>query len=163
MRNVSLLSSTGRNKTTAREWVVTGSVREQRGRHSLINVEGTSRAEQTLCVFCFVFRVLKDQWIRAKYDRREFTGESNHQPAYCSGDFCSYFPIFYLCVLLASNPFYLLDAFNPDQFVSTLWKKGKDNKQFLKRTFLLSRKDFTLRYYIKEDVSCSFIRVFRSA
>ncbi|TNN70986.1 Arf-GAP with dual PH domain-containing protein 2 [Liparis tanakae] len=39
----------------------------------------------------------------------------------------------------------------PDQFESTLWKKGKDNKQFLKRIFLLSRKDFTLRYFIKED------------
>ncbi|XP_068583053.1 arf-GAP with dual PH domain-containing protein 2-like isoform X3 [Cebidichthys violaceus] len=37
------------------------------------------------------------------------------------------------------------------QFESTLWKKGKDNKQFLKRIFLLSRKDFTLRYFIKED------------
>uniref|UniRef100_A0A8C2WV84 ArfGAP with dual PH domains 2 n=1 Tax=Cyclopterus lumpus TaxID=8103 RepID=A0A8C2WV84_CYCLU len=36
-------------------------------------------------------------------------------------------------------------------FESTLWKKGKDNKQFLKRSFLLSRKDFTLRYFIKED------------
>ncbi|XP_031730450.1 arf-GAP with dual PH domain-containing protein 2-like [Anarrhichthys ocellatus] len=65
--------------------------------------------------------VLKDQWIRAKYERREFTGENNKQ-AYCS-----------------------------DQFESTLWKKGKDNKQFLKRIFLLSRKDFTLRYFIKED------------
>ncbi|XP_075946851.1 arf-GAP with dual PH domain-containing protein 2-like [Anarhichas minor] len=65
--------------------------------------------------------VLKDQWIRAKYERREFTGENNKQ-AYCL-----------------------------DQFESTLWKKGKDNKQFLKRIFLLSRKDFTLRYFIKED------------
>lgn len=35
----------------------------------------------------------------------------------------------------------------------TLWKKGKDNKQFLKRRFLLSRTDFTLRYFIKGDVS----------
>lgn len=75
------------------------------------------RPQQTDCI------VLKDQWIRAKYERREFTGENNYfQQAYCS-----------------------------DQFESTLWKKGKDNKQFLKRIFLLSRKDFTLRYYIKED------------
>ncbi|XP_078136760.1 arf-GAP with dual PH domain-containing protein 2-like isoform X1 [Sander vitreus] len=66
--------------------------------------------------------VLKDQWIRAKYERREFTGENNFQQAYCS-----------------------------DLFESTLWKKGKDNKQFLKRIFLLSQKDFTLRYFIKED------------
>lgn len=43
---------------------------------------------------------------------------------------------------------------NPDQLEVTLWKKGKDNKQFLKRRFLLSRTDFTLRYFIKGDVSC---------
>ncbi|KAK5899396.1 hypothetical protein CesoFtcFv8_008882 [Champsocephalus esox] len=67
--------------------------------------------------------VLKDQWIRAKYERREFTGENEFfKQAYCS-----------------------------ELFESTLWKKGKDNKQFLKRIFQLSRKDFTLRYFIKED------------
>lgn len=43
----------------------------------------------------------------------------------------------------------------PDLFEVTLWKKGKDNKQFFKRRFLLSRKDFTLRYFIKGDVSCA--------
>uniref|UniRef100_A0A674PC26 ArfGAP with dual PH domains 2 n=1 Tax=Takifugu rubripes TaxID=31033 RepID=A0A674PC26_TAKRU len=73
-------------------------------------------------VYVFIFRVLKDQWIRAKYERREFTGESNHQQVYCS-----------------------------DLFEVTLWKKSKDNKQFFKRRFLLSRKDFTLRYFIKGD------------
>ncbi|KAM8771980.1 arf-GAP with dual PH domain-containing protein 2-like isoform 1-T1 [Acanthopagrus schlegelii] len=67
--------------------------------------------------------VLKDQWIRAKYERREFTGENSH---------CQ-------------------QVYSSDVFESTLWKKGKDNKQFLKRVFLLSRKDFTLRYFIKED------------
>lgn len=40
-----------------------------------------------------------------------------------------------------------------DLFESTLWKKGRDNKQFLKRIFVLSQKDFTLRYFTKEDVS----------
>lgn len=43
----------------------------------------------------------------------------------------------------------------PDLFEVTLWKKGKDNKQFFKRRFLLSRKDFTLRYFVKGDVSCA--------
>lgn len=33
----------------------------------------------------FCRSVLKDQWIRAKYERREFTGENN-QPSYCSGN-----------------------------------------------------------------------------
>ncbi|KAM4585291.1 arf-GAP with dual PH domain-containing protein 2-like isoform 1-T1 [Odontesthes bonariensis] len=82
------------------------------------------------CVPAFFYKpqqkdcvVLKDQWIRAKYERREFTGENN----------------------------YFLQAYTSDLFESTLWKKGKDNKQFLKRIFLLSQKDFTLRYFIKED------------
>ena len=52
--------------------------------------------------------------------------------------------------------FYWFDVFNLDLFESTLWKKGKDNKQFLKRIFSLSKKDFTLRYFIKEDVSSFF-------
>lgn len=36
--------------------------------------------------FWFPDSVLKDQWIRAKYERREFTGESNSlQQGYSSG------------------------------------------------------------------------------
>lgn len=39
-------------------------------------------------IVCFICSVLKDQWIRAKYERREFTGEKNFQlQAYNSGDF----------------------------------------------------------------------------
>ncbi|XP_061085100.1 arf-GAP with dual PH domain-containing protein 2-like isoform X2 [Conger conger] len=69
--------------------------------------------------------VLRDQWIRAKYERQEFTGENSClQQAYCSG-------------------FY----------EGTLWKKGKDNKQFLKRKFILSEKDFTLKYFTRDDAS----------
>lgn len=37
-------------------------------------------------------------------------------------------------------------------YEGVLWKKGKDNGQFLKRKFVLSEQDFTLKYY-KEDVS----------
>lgn len=36
-----------------------------------------------------------------------------------------------------------------------LWKKGKDNGQFLKRKFVLSEQDFSLKYY-KEDVSTQY-------
>uniref|UniRef100_A0A8C7WNG6 Arf-GAP with dual PH domain-containing protein 2 n=1 Tax=Oryzias sinensis TaxID=183150 RepID=A0A8C7WNG6_9TELE len=67
--------------------------------------------------------VLKDQWIRAKYERREFTGENNK----------------------------FLQIYTSEQFESPLWKKGRVNKQFLKRNFLLSQRDFTLKYFIKED------------
>ncbi|CAB1416948.1 unnamed protein product [Pleuronectes platessa] len=94
--------------------------------------KGNSAAKATFekCVPAFFYRpqqkdciVLKDQWIRAKYERREFTGENTYfQQGYCS-----------------------------DLFEATLMKKGKDNKQFLKRIFLLSKKDFTLKYFIKED------------
>ncbi|KAM7009468.1 arf-GAP with dual PH domain-containing protein 2-like isoform 2-T2 [Tautogolabrus adspersus] len=82
------------------------------------------------CVPAFYYRphqkdctVLKEQWTRAKYERKEFTGENS----------------------------YYQQAYSSDLFEAILWKKGKDNKQFLKRTFLLSRKDFTLKYFIKED------------
>lgn len=34
-----------------------------------------------------------------------------------------------------------------------LWKKGKENTQFLKRKFVLSEREFTLTYYNKENVS----------
>ncbi|XP_030646445.1 arf-GAP with dual PH domain-containing protein 2 [Chanos chanos] len=68
--------------------------------------------------------VLREQWIRAKYERQEFTGENkHHQKSYSSG-----------------------------VFEGMLWKKGKDNGQFLRRKFVLSERDFTLKYY-KEDES----------
>ena len=120
-------------------------------------------------MLCFAFSVLKDQWIRAKYERREFTGENSHcQQVYSSGIYPYHIlPVSKIFRTLHSFPclryslvsphlFYSFDATNTDVFESTLWKKGKDNKQFLKRVFLLSRKDFTLRYFIKEDVSSSF-------
>ncbi|MED6255305.1 hypothetical protein ATANTOWER_007538 [Ataeniobius toweri] len=82
------------------------------------------------CVPAFYYRpnhddcmVLKEQWIRAKYERREFTGEQNE----------------------------FLQTYTLDLFASTLWKKGKDKKQYLRRIFQLSQKDFTLRYFTKED------------
>uniref|UniRef100_A0A4W3JE12 ArfGAP with dual PH domains 2 n=1 Tax=Callorhinchus milii TaxID=7868 RepID=A0A4W3JE12_CALMI len=66
--------------------------------------------------------VLKDQWIRAKYEREEFTGvDSQRQAAYTSG-----------------------------KRVGELWKRGRDNGTFLKRNFILSQKEGTLQYYVKE-------------
>uniref|UniRef100_A0A3B4GAN2 Arf-GAP with dual PH domain-containing protein 2-like n=1 Tax=Pundamilia nyererei TaxID=303518 RepID=A0A3B4GAN2_9CICH len=67
--------------------------------------------------------ILREQWIRAKYERKEFTGETKYPPLpYTTG--------FYEGILL---------------------KKGKDNTQFLKRKFVLSEREFTLSYYNKED------------
>ncbi|XP_047197787.1 arf-GAP with dual PH domain-containing protein 2 isoform X1 [Hippoglossus stenolepis] len=121
--------------------------------------KGNSAAKATFekCVPAFFYRpqqkdciVLKDQWIRAKYERREFTGEKTYfQQGYCSGNNPSVIQTGrYTCFLYQS---YSFDVSDPDLFESTLMKKGKDNKQFLKRNFLLSQKDFTLRYFTKED------------
>ncbi|XP_061604438.1 arf-GAP with dual PH domain-containing protein 1 isoform X5 [Phyllopteryx taeniolatus] len=77
------------------------------------------RPQQTDCV------VLKMQWIRAKYERLEFTGETKYPPP-------SYTTGFY---------------------EGMLWKKGKENTQFLKRKFVLSEREFTLSYYNKENES----------
>uniref|UniRef100_A0A671PV68 Arf-GAP with dual PH domain-containing protein 2-like n=1 Tax=Sinocyclocheilus anshuiensis TaxID=1608454 RepID=A0A671PV68_9TELE len=66
--------------------------------------------------------VLREQWIRAKYERMEFTEEKTERP-YTAG-----------------------------VYEGMLWKKGKDNGQFLERKFVLSVHDFTLKYY-KEDES----------
>lgn len=41
----------------------------------------------------------------------------------------------------------------PGFYEGELWKKGKENTQFLKRKFVLSERDFTLTYYNKKDVS----------
>ncbi|KAM7394089.1 hypothetical protein PAMP_020909 [Pampus punctatissimus] len=122
------------------------SIRLDRWEDSLVESmreRGNSAAKAVYekCVPAFFYRpqqkdcvVLKDQWIRAKYERREFTGENN----------------------------YFQQTYNSDLFESTLWKKGKDNKQFFKRSFQLSRKDFTLKYFIKEDVIVSLFNAIRA-
>ncbi|XP_061829430.1 arf-GAP with dual PH domain-containing protein 2 [Nerophis lumbriciformis] len=69
--------------------------------------------------------VLREQWIRAKYERMEFTGETKYPP-----------------------PFYTTGFYE-----GMLWKKGKAKSQFLKRKFVLSEPDFTLLYYNKENES----------
>uniref|UniRef100_A0A3Q0RHG8 ArfGAP with dual PH domains 2 n=1 Tax=Amphilophus citrinellus TaxID=61819 RepID=A0A3Q0RHG8_AMPCI len=69
--------------------------------------------------------VLREQWIRAKYERKEFIGETKYPP------------------LPYTTGFY----------EGMLWKKGKESTQFLKRKFVLSEREFTLSYYNKEDES----------
>ncbi|XP_011848259.1 PREDICTED: arf-GAP with dual PH domain-containing protein 2 [Mandrillus leucophaeus] len=63
--------------------------------------------------------VLKEQWIRAKYERREFMadGETISLPG------------------------------NREGF---LWKRGRDNSQFLRRRFVLLAREGLLKYYTKE-------------
>uniref|UniRef100_A0A3B3UT78 ArfGAP with dual PH domains 2 n=1 Tax=Poecilia latipinna TaxID=48699 RepID=A0A3B3UT78_9TELE len=67
--------------------------------------------------------VLRDQWIRAKYQRMEFNGVTKYPPL----------------------------AYTTGFHEGILWKKGKENMQFQKRKFVLSEREFTLSYYNKED------------
>nr|XP_006125291.1 arf-GAP with dual PH domain-containing protein 2 isoform X1 [Pelodiscus sinensis]XP_025041486.1 arf-GAP with dual PH domain-containing protein 2 isoform X1 [Pelodiscus sinensis] len=66
--------------------------------------------------------VLKEQWIRAKYEREEFVASSVCHETGSSGS---------------------REGF--------LWKRGRDSRRFLKRRFLLSAWDGVLKYYTKES------------
>lgn len=39
----------------------------------------------TKCILCTLYRVLREQWIRAKYERMEFTEEKTQRP-YTAGN-----------------------------------------------------------------------------
>ncbi|XP_053563424.1 arf-GAP with dual PH domain-containing protein 2 isoform X2 [Bombina bombina] len=65
------------------------------------------------------YTVLKEQWIRAKYERKEFT--SNRRSVY--------------------------DTAHKE---GMLWKRGRDNGQFLRRKFVFS--EGLLKYYTRDDI-----------
>ncbi|XP_029015961.1 arf-GAP with dual PH domain-containing protein 2 isoform X2 [Betta splendens] len=67
--------------------------------------------------------VLREQWIRAKYERKEFTGEMKYPPL----------------------------AYTTGIYEGMLVKKGKENTRFLMRKFVLSDREFTLTYYNREN------------
>ncbi|XP_039332314.1 arf-GAP with dual PH domain-containing protein 2 isoform X3 [Saimiri boliviensis] len=64
--------------------------------------------------------VLKEQWIRAKYERREFMADGE-------------------TISLSGNR----EGF--------LWKRGRNNSQFLRRRFVLLAREGLLKYYTKEE------------
>ncbi|XP_078387978.1 arf-GAP with dual PH domain-containing protein 1 isoform X1 [Cetorhinus maximus] len=66
-------------------------------------------------------QVLREQWIRSKYERKDFI-EANKLLAYATG---------------------YREGF--------LWKRGRDNGQFLNRKFVLSEADGILKYFAKND------------
>ncbi|XP_060135839.1 arf-GAP with dual PH domain-containing protein 1 isoform X2 [Zootoca vivipara] len=66
-------------------------------------------------------QVLREQWVRAKYERKEFTEPGKHPP-YSNG---------------------LKEGI--------LWKRGRDNGQYLPRRFLLSEREGCLKYFVKQD------------
>ncbi|XP_037663825.1 arf-GAP with dual PH domain-containing protein 2 isoform X2 [Choloepus didactylus] len=64
--------------------------------------------------------VLKEQWIRAKYERQEFMADGKTAPP-------------------------------PGNREGLLWKRGRDNAQFLRRRFVLLAGEGLLKYYTKEE------------
>ncbi|KAK2533736.1 hypothetical protein Q9233_004950 [Columba guinea] len=68
-------------------------------------------------------QLLREQWIRAKYERKEFIHSEKQEP-YSAG---------------------YREGF--------LWKRGRDNGQFLSRKFVLSEREGALKYFNKNDVS----------
>lgn len=69
--------------------------------------------------------LLREQWIRAKYERQEFTNPERQEP-YSAG---------------------YREGF--------LWKRGRDNGQFLSRKFVLTEREGALKYFNRNDVSRS--------
>nr|XP_036864775.1 arf-GAP with dual PH domain-containing protein 1 isoform X2 [Manis javanica] len=65
--------------------------------------------------------LLREQWIRAKYERREFTHPEKQEP-YSAG---------------------YREGF--------LWKRGRDNGQFLSRKFVLTEREGALKYFNRND------------
>ncbi|CAL1602559.1 unnamed protein product [Knipowitschia caucasica] len=66
-------------------------------------------------------QVLREQWIRAKYERKEFSD--------------------------SRKPFIYEQGLRE----GTLMKRGRDNGQFLSRRFVLSEREGTLKYFTKHD------------
>uniref|UniRef100_F6Z6Z9 ArfGAP with dual PH domains 1 n=1 Tax=Ornithorhynchus anatinus TaxID=9258 RepID=F6Z6Z9_ORNAN len=66
-------------------------------------------------------QVLREQWIRAKYERQEFSSPEQKLP-YSNG-----------------------------QREGTLWKRGRDQAQYHPCRFLLSERDSCLKYFSKQD------------
>ncbi|XP_041941372.1 arf-GAP with dual PH domain-containing protein 1 [Alosa sapidissima] len=93
---------------------------------SLGNLAAKAKYEQSVPAFYYRpkhtdCRILREQWVRAKYERQEFTYIEKQEP-YSAGYREGY-----------------------------LWKRGRDNGQFLSRKFILSEREGALKYYNKQD------------
>uniref|UniRef100_A0A3Q0SP27 ArfGAP with dual PH domains 1 n=1 Tax=Amphilophus citrinellus TaxID=61819 RepID=A0A3Q0SP27_AMPCI len=89
---------------------------------------GAAKAKYEQKVPAFYYRpthtdckLLREQWIRAKYERNEFEFIEKQEP-YSAG---------------------YREGF--------LWKRGRDNGQFLSRKFVLSEREGALKYFNKQD------------
>ncbi|CAG12513.1 unnamed protein product, partial [Tetraodon nigroviridis] len=91
-------------------------------------------------------RVLREQWIRAKYERKEFT-EPAKSFTYEEGGRGSTHAD-------ASRSAHVLTSMRwspAETRDGMLMKRGRDNGQFLSRRFVLSEREGTLKYFTKYD------------
>ncbi|XP_043945456.1 arf-GAP with dual PH domain-containing protein 1 isoform X2 [Protopterus annectens] len=77
--------------------------------------------------------VLREQWVRAKYEAKEFVYIEKQEP-YSSGYREGY-----------------------------MWKRGRDNGQFLSRKFILSEREGVLKYFTKQDEIVDWFNAIRAA
>ncbi|KAK1799012.1 hypothetical protein P4O66_007272 [Electrophorus voltai] len=78
-------------------------------------------------------QLLREQWIRARYERNEFI-HVERQESYSAG---------------------YREGF--------LWKRGRDNGQFLSRKFILSEREGALKYFNKHDEMVDWFNAIRAA
>ncbi|XP_042709103.2 arf-GAP with dual PH domain-containing protein 1 isoform X2 [Chrysemys picta bellii] len=78
-------------------------------------------------------QLLREQWIRAKYERKEFIYTEKQEP-YSAG-----------------------------YREGLLWKRGRDNGQFLSRKFVLSEREGALKYFNKNDETVDWFNAIRAA
>ncbi|XP_051905810.1 arf-GAP with dual PH domain-containing protein 1-like isoform X2 [Hippocampus zosterae] len=93
---------------------------------SVGNLAAKAQYEQTVPAFYYRptsndCALLREQWIRAKYERKEFM-PGGSQESYSAG---------------------YREGF--------LWKRGRDNGQYLNRKFVLSEREGALKYFVKPD------------
>lgn len=98
-----------------------------------------------------VFRVLREQWIRAKYERKEFS-EPGKNFTYEEGKCARTHACMHKNTFILMGDLCWFPAGTRD---GTLMKRGRDNGQFLSRRFVLSEREGTLKYFTKYDVSSS--------
>lgn len=100
-------------------------------------------------IFVCLYRVLREQWIRAKYERKEFCNP-NKNFTYEEGAFTQTHTSSHSGKDTHTRKTQL--SFSAGVRDGMLMKRGRDNGQFLSRRFVLSELEGTLKYYTKYDV-----------
>ncbi len=109
-----------------------------------------SRLERGLWIWLYLHfhRILREQWIRAKYERREFVldADEDRLRPYTTGERVSYYLLSDLM-----RPMRLYDNFFPGKKKGFLFKKKKVDNVWQSRFFILD--ESSLVYYKKISVS----------